>query len=131
MVWKIKGIMLMTRITNSTSKSTVSHSSNSAPGKQPNSKKEPIVEKGMRVGGGEKGRAPHLDEATSALDSHTEAQIQAALEKACKGRTVIVIAHRLSTVASADKIGVIKGGRIFANGAQAAWCSDEVLSTSG
>ena len=51
-----------------------------------------------------------LDEATSALDRTSEAAVQAALANACAGRTVLVIAHRLSTVASADEIAVIHHG---------------------
>jgi ABC-type multidrug transport system fused ATPase/permease subunit len=53
-----------------------------------------------------------LDEATSALDSESEALVQDALEKLIKGRTVVVIAHRLSTVIHADQIAVVKDGRI-------------------
>lgn len=57
-----------------------------------------------------------LDEATSALDSHTEQEIQAALDLVSKGRTTIVIAHRLSTVISADEIIVLKDGQIAERG---------------
>lgn len=53
-----------------------------------------------------------MDEATSVLDSVTEAKIQKTLEQLSKGRTTIVIAHRLSTVKNADRIVVIDNGRI-------------------
>ena len=53
-----------------------------------------------------------LDEATSHLDNDNEAHVQAALEAALHGRTAIVIAHRLSTVRSADRIAVLDGGQI-------------------
>ena len=53
-----------------------------------------------------------LDEATSALDRTSEAAVQGALANACAGRTVLVIAHRLSTVASADEIGVLHHGTV-------------------
>ena len=57
-----------------------------------------------------------LDEATSALDTHTEQEIQAALDMVSRGRTTLVIAHRLSTVISADEIIVLKDGRIAERG---------------
>ncbi|MBR6158951.1 MAG: ABC transporter ATP-binding protein, partial [Lachnospiraceae bacterium] len=60
-----------------------------------------------------------LDEATSALDSESEQLIQAALQNLMKGRTAIVIAHRLSTVASLDRIVVLKCGRIVEDGIHA------------
>ncbi|MGB5800727.1 MAG: ABC transporter ATP-binding protein/permease [Mesorhizobium sp.] len=87
-----------------------------------------VGERGLKLSGGEKQRvaiartilkAPPilvLDEATSALDSHTEQEIQAALDLVSKGRTTIVIAHRLSTVISADEIIVLKDGEIAERG---------------
>src|SRR5207247_10195686 len=67
-----------------------------------------------------------LDEATSSLDSESEQQIQKALEKLTAGRTVIAIAHRLSTVLSADQIVVMDSGRIKEIGTHA-----ESLANSG
>lgn len=60
-----------------------------------------------------------LDEATSSLDSGTEAEVQAALEEASRGRTTLVVAHRLSTIAEADQILVLDGGAIVERGAHA------------
>jgi ATP-binding cassette subfamily B protein len=57
-----------------------------------------------------------LDEATSALDSATEAAVQEALEEASAGRTTLMVAHRLSTVISADEIIVLEAGRIIERG---------------
>jgi ATP-binding cassette, subfamily B, bacterial MsbA len=83
-----------------------------------------IGEKGVRISGGERQRiaiarallknAPILilDEATSALDSESEALVQSALQNLMTGRTVIVIAHRLSTVRRADRIVVLENGAI-------------------
>ena len=57
-----------------------------------------------------------LDEATSALDTHTEQEIQAALDLVSRGRTTLVIAHRLSTVIGADEIIVLRDGSIAERG---------------
>ncbi|MCC2113487.1 MAG: metal ABC transporter permease, partial [Hyphomicrobiales bacterium] len=57
-----------------------------------------------------------LDEATSALDTHTEREIQSALDRVAKNRTTLVIAHRLSTVIGADEIIVLEKGRIVERG---------------
>ncbi|TGZ72031.1 hypothetical protein CRM22_002323 [Opisthorchis felineus] len=57
-----------------------------------------------------------LDEATSALDGQSEEQVQAALDQACVGRTVFIVAHRLSTVRKADLVVVIENGRISESG---------------
>ena len=82
-----------------------------------------VGERGLKLSGGEKQRvaiartilkAPPiliLDEATSALDTHTEQEIQAALDLVSQGRTTLVIAHRLSTVINADEIIVLQGRR--------------------
>ena len=57
-----------------------------------------------------------LDEATSALDNTTEILIQQALDELCKGRTTLVVAHRLSTIKNADEIAVISEGCIAEQG---------------
>jgi len=67
-----------------------------------------------------------LDEASSALDSRTDARIDQALRRAGEGRTVVVVSHRLSTVADADQIIVLRDGRVEATGRHA-----ELLETSG
>ncbi|CCV12700.1 ABC transporter ATP-binding protein/permease [Mesorhizobium sp. STM 4661] len=91
-----------------------------------------VGERGLKLSGGEKQRvaiartilkAPPiliLDEATSALDSHTEQEIQVALDLVSHGRTTIVIAHRLSTVITADEIIVLQDGQIAERGTHAA-----------
>jgi ATP-binding cassette subfamily B protein len=67
-----------------------------------------------------------LDEATSALDNESEALVQAALQRLARGRTTLVVAHRLSTVVDADRIVVLRGGRIDAIGSHA-----ELLAQGG
>ncbi len=97
-----------------------------------------VGERGLKLSGGEKQRvaiartvlkAPPillLDEATSALDSHTEHEIQGALERVSRNRTSLVIAHRLSTIVGADEIIVLDQGRIAERGTHS-----RLLSTGG
>ncbi len=87
-----------------------------------------VGERGVKLSGGQRQRVAIarailadcpilvLDEATSALDSESEALVQEALENLMRGRTSIVVAHRLSTVASLDRIVVLSGGRIVEDG---------------
>lgn len=87
-----------------------------------------VGERGVKLSGGERQRVGIarailknpailvLDEATSALDSATEADVQGALDEAAKGRTTLMVAHRLSTVAGADEIIVLSEGRIVERG---------------
>jgi ATP-binding cassette, subfamily B, heavy metal transporter len=87
-----------------------------------------VGERGLKLSGGEKQRVAIartvlkgppilvLDEATSALDSHTEHEIQGALERVSRNRTSLVIAHRLSTIVAADEIIVLDQGRIAERG---------------
>jgi ATP-binding cassette subfamily B protein len=60
-----------------------------------------------------------LDEATSSLDPGTELVVEAALERLMAGRTVVLIAHRLSTAARADRVAVVTGGRLVEHGTHA------------
>ncbi|MDO8533502.1 MAG: ATP-binding cassette domain-containing protein, partial [Xanthobacteraceae bacterium] len=87
-----------------------------------------VGERGLKLSGGEKQRVAIartilkgppillLDEATSALDSYTEREIQESLDHAARGRTTLVIAHRLSTVVAADEILVLDEGKIVERG---------------
>lgn len=97
-----------------------------------------IGERGVKLSGGQKQRLSIarvflknppiliLDEATSALDNTTEILIQRSLDELCKGRTTIVVAHRLSTVKNADKIAVVSDGQITELGKH-----DELVALNG
>jgi ATP-binding cassette subfamily B protein len=64
-----------------------------------------------------------LDEATAALDSESESLVQSAIQRLMQGRTVLVIAHRLATIRSADEIAVVVNGRIVERGSHEALLS--------
>lgn len=97
-----------------------------------------VGERGLKLSGGEKQRVAIartllknptfilLDEATSALDTQTERNIQSALQRVCTDRTVVIIAHRLSTVIHADTILLLKDGMILERGRH-----DELLAFGG
>lgn len=97
-----------------------------------------IGERGVKLSGGQKQRLSIarvflkdpailiLDEATSALDNTTEVLIQKSLDELCKGRTTIVVAHRLSTIRNADEIAVVIDGRIQERGTH-----EELIAMNG
>lgn len=106
--------------------------------KFPDKYKTHVGERGVRLSGGQKQRVaiarallmdPRillLDEATSALDAESEYLVQDAMDSLMKGRTVLVIAHRLSTVKSADTVAVVSDGQIVESGSH-----EELLSKDG
>ena len=97
-----------------------------------------IGERGVKLSGGQKQRLSIarvflkdpailiLDEATSALDNTTEVLIQQALDELCKGRTTLVVAHRLSTIRNADEIAVVMNGHITERGTH-----EELMAAGG
>ena len=97
-----------------------------------------IGERGVKLSGGQKQRLSIarvflkdpailiLDEATSALDNTTEVLIQQALDELCKGRTTLVVAHRLSTIRNADEIAVVMNGHITERGTH-----EELMAANG
>jgi len=98
-----------------------------------------VGERGVQLSGGQKQRIaiaravlkdPRilvLDEATSALDAESEALVRDALERLMEGRTVLIIAHRLSTVVGADRVVVLDGGRVVQAGSHAALMGQDGL----
>ncbi|WP_375757093.1 ABC transporter ATP-binding protein [Corallococcus exercitus] len=98
-----------------------------------------VGERGVQLSGGQKQRVaiaravlkdPRilvLDEATSALDAESEHLVQEALERLMQGRTTLVIAHRLSTVANSHRVLVLEGGRVVQSGSHAALMAQEGL----
>jgi len=97
----------------------------------PNGYQTSVGEAGIRLSGGERQRIAFaramlrdtpivlLDEPTSALDAESEAKVKAAMDRLLKGRTVVMIAHRLSSVKKADIICCMEGGRIVESGTHA------------
>jgi ATP-binding cassette subfamily B protein len=98
-----------------------------------------LGERGVRLSGGQRQRLAIarailsgrpvllLDEATSALDAESERVVQAALERLMRGRTTLIIAHRLATVKGADRIAVLERGRLLGLGTHAALLADNAL----